>query len=69
MLLGTVCGTPGKSYVALVLRLRRIPGVPLWQCEDTPWSLFTAYTGTINNAPMSSGEPKKRAKLCTTCVC
>jgi hypothetical protein len=21
-------GTPGKSYVALVLRLRRIPGVP-----------------------------------------
>jgi hypothetical protein len=22
------CGTPGKSYVALVLRLRSIPGVP-----------------------------------------
>jgi hypothetical protein len=39
-------GTPGKSYVAVVLRLRRIPGVPdplrlsTHYCDETGRSLL-----------------------------
>jgi hypothetical protein len=29
-------GTPGKSYVALVLRQRRLPGVPVYRYRFVP---------------------------------